>query len=202
MVFWITQCGWQEDLINCHHKLHFFPSDKLSVCLFQCLPACRLISVLLDWPWYCSLLCLYTRERGNVSAEELRMSQSAQLAGWTNQVNFSINSILNIAGPEALLSHLRLVVGAAWAWVCSAIWRLERLERLERLLLTDCLYCEVWEVLGWVFLSYKINTRQNIPFTDSLIIIMNNVKIGVRKEIKRHDTAERRGVPKYPINTL
>ena len=41
------------------------------------------------------------------------MSQSAQLAGCTNQVNFSINSILNIAGPEALLSHLRLVVGAA-----------------------------------------------------------------------------------------
>ena len=42
----------------------------------------------------------------------------------------------------------------------------------------------------------------NIPLIGSLIIIMNNVKIGVRKEIKRHDTAERRGVPKYPINTL
>ena len=29
---------------------------------------------------------------------------------------------------------------------------------------------------------------------------MNNVKIGVRKEITPHDTVESRGVPKYPIN--
>ena len=30
----------------------------------------------------------------------------------------------------------------------------------------------------------------NIPFIGSVIIIMNNVQIGVRKEIRRHDTVE------------
>ena len=76
----------------------------------------------------------------------------------------------------------------------------------ERLLLTEVslvctVYCDVPEILlGWVFLSCKINTRRNIPFKGSAIIIMNKVKIGVRKEITPHDTVESRGVPKYPIN--